>query len=46
MKVITVNSELDVQRRWSCALVTSRSDVRHYVDMRDSCNIMLKEITI
>jgi len=34
MEVTTVNNEIDVQRRWPCALVTSRSDVRRYVDMR------------
>jgi len=26
-------SEIDVQRRWFCALVTYRSDVHHYVDI-------------
>jgi len=28
------NSEIDVQRRWLCAPVTSRSDVQHYVDFK------------
>jgi len=27
-------SEMDVQRRWLCVLAVSRSDVRHYVDIR------------
>ena len=28
------NREIDVQRRWLCALVPSCSDVQHYVDIR------------
>lgn len=28
------NSRMDVQHKWLCALVTSRSDVQHYVDVR------------
>jgi len=28
------NSERDVQRRWLCAMVTSRSDVRYHVDIK------------
>jgi len=27
-------SEMDVQRSWLCVLAVSRSDVRHYVDIR------------
>ena len=35
------NSEMDVRRRWLCAPVTSRSDVRHYVDFRFSQWLLL-----
>jgi len=28
------NSETDVQRRWLCAVLTSRSDLQDYVDIR------------
>jgi hypothetical protein len=39
------NSETDVQDSCLCALVTTRSDVRHYVNIRelqDSCKLMYK----
>jgi len=40
-------SEIVVQRRWLCALVTYRSDVHHYVDImvlqgRLQCNVQNK----
>jgi hypothetical protein len=33
LEVTAVDSEMDVQRRWLCALVTSCNDMRHYVDV-------------